>query len=81
MSKLAPFLLAAALVAGPASATRPAPHPDTRTDKVICRSEARVGTRLATKQCFTMAQWAEIRRASRDLTEWLQQTADIAGSK
>jgi hypothetical protein len=76
MNKLAPFLLAAALVAGPASAVAPEPKGD--ADKIICRAEAPIGSRLTRKRCLTVAQWAEMRREARELIEWLQAISDSA---
>lgn len=73
--------LAGALIAAPALAASPSPAPKGDSDKVICRKEAEVGSRFATKRCHTAAQWAEMRRRSRELVEQLQQVADIAGAR
>ena len=50
-------------------------------DKIVCRKEPAIGTRLARKKCLTEAQWAEVRRESRELVEKLQRLADISGAK
>src|SRR5688572_18981065 len=70
MNRILPVLLALAVAAGPAWAGTPSPKAD--TDKVTCRKEAEIGSRFAKKRCHTAAQWAELRRRSRELVEQLQ---------
>jgi hypothetical protein len=42
-------------------------------DKLVCRTEADLGTRLSgTRVCLTREQWAERRRQSRDAAERAQ---------
>lgn len=79
MNKIAVLLLATALLAGPVSAGAPPAKAD--SDKIICRKEGEIGSRFTRERCFTAAQWAEIRRRSRELVEHLQQIADIAGAR
>ena len=79
MKRIAAGLLATALLAGAATAGVPRPKAD--SDKIICRKEGEIGSRFTRKRCFTAAQWAEIRRRSRELVEHLQQIADIAGAR
>ena len=79
MNKIAPLLLAAALIAGPAKAD--APPPKTDGGKVICRVEAASGSRLGVRRCQTAAQWAELRVRSRELVEYLQQANQVAGQR
>jgi len=74
-------MLAAAVMAGPVFAASPTPPSKPDPDKVTCRKEAEAGSRFAKKRCHTAAQWAEMRRRSRELVEQLQQIADIAGSR
>lgn len=73
------FTLLAALSAAPAQTAPPTPPDD--PNKKICVREAKVGTRLTRTRCLTEAQWREIRRESRELTQWLQQIGDIAGAR
>jgi hypothetical protein len=75
------LILAGALIPGPALAAAPSPPPKGDADKVTCRKEAETGSRFARKRCHTGAQWAEMRRRSRELVEQLQQVADIAGAR
>jgi hypothetical protein len=81
MRHIVPLLVASVLIAGPAFASSPPPPSKSKSDKVICRKEAEVGSRFARKRCHTAAQWAEMRRRSRELVEQLQQVADIAGAR
>ena len=69
----------ATLIAAPAQSNRPS-SPDDPIKK-ICVKEAKVGTRLTRTCCLTEAQWQEMRRESRELTQWLQQIGDIAGAR
>jgi hypothetical protein len=78
---MAGFTLAvvAALLAAPAQSSRSSPPDD--PSKKICVREAKIGTRLTRTRCLTEAQWREMRRESRELTQWLQQIGDIAGAR
>jgi hypothetical protein len=80
MRHIVPLMLATALIAGPAFAASPPSPPKGHPEKVTCRKEVDTGSRFAKKRYHTAAQWAEMRRRSRELVEQLQQIADIAGS-
>ena len=71
--------LVVTLAAAPAAASPQSPPDD--PDRKICVREARIGTRLVRTRCLTEAQWREMRRESRELTQWLQQIGDIAGAR
>ncbi|MFL6858740.1 MAG: hypothetical protein ACJ8EB_12640 [Allosphingosinicella sp.] len=53
------------------AATAAPPHEEQGDkDKLVCRTEADLGTRLGgTRVCLTREQWAERRRQAREVTE------------
>lgn len=62
----------------PALAQAQAPNQETvrdrANDRVICKSLAKTGSRLATKRvCMTAVQWEEHRRSEREAVESIQQ--------
>ena len=73
-------LIAAAVVAAPSFAQTPAPatpaaapSPDSG-DKMVCRSEETIGSRLKTqKVCLTQREWQERERENREAVELYQQ--------
>ena len=82
MLKFVPFLLVAA--ASPAIAQAPAPQPQqpqvtapvkkNPLDKVVCRTEQTVGSRLGGHRvCATVREWQEQAQESRDALEKIQQ--------
>ncbi len=60
---------AAVASAAPAQATAPAPADD---NKLVCRYEANLGTRLPVKTCKTKGQIAREAQEARDLTRTMQ---------
>jgi hypothetical protein len=65
MSKIMLAVLGTALLGTAAIATEPAPN--AHADKLICRTEGAIGSRLTkTRACHTAAEWAELRRQQRD---------------
>jgi hypothetical protein len=70
------FMIGVAMVAtgmeptSPPPAAQAAPTSTGRDNRVICRREDQVGTRLAPRVCLTRAQWrersGELRRAARE---------------
>ena len=49
-------------------------------DKVICRSETKAGSRLRKERtCHTRAEWAEIRRQTKQDLERIQNQPPISG--
>ncbi|MDQ4087855.1 MAG: hypothetical protein M3177_07600 [Pseudomonadota bacterium] len=73
-------ILGAMLVTGAAAAEQPASAPtvhrgaDGDPDRIICRTEREIGSRLATRRvCRTRAEWAEHRAQTRDRLERAQQ--------
>jgi hypothetical protein len=79
MLKFMPFILIAA--ATPAVAQVPAPQPQkvepakkNPLDKVVCRTEQTVGTRLGGHRvCATVREWQEQEQANREALQDLQQ--------
>lgn len=68
---LRPFVMLtlAVALAAPAAA-RPKDAKDRDPNKVVCEKQEVLGSRLATKRvCKTRAEWAEQRRADRDLVQ------------
>ncbi len=57
----------------PPKADNPAVHPN----KLVCRSEDVVGTRLQTRKCMTQAQWDQQEEQTR---QYFQDAADHAGT-
>ena len=50
-------------------------------NRVICRSEAELGSHLArSKSCHTAAEWALIKREERQTTERIQQQRPASGN-
>jgi hypothetical protein len=71
------LLSIAACVATPAVASATSQSSSPNPDRVICRSEPVVGSRLAKKQrCMTASEWAELKRLTRETTEKVQIRAD-----
>ena len=64
----------AASVASPAAAAvESQAAPGRNPDRIICRSEQIVGTRLAKKQrCMKASEWSEMKRLAREVTEKVQ---------
>jgi len=59
------------LLAG--TATAAGPSEKSNKDKVVCRTEGSVGSRLAkTRTCRTLAEWAELRRQTRETVQNIQ---------
>ena len=65
------FALAAACAATPALAADTASSKSSRDpNRVVCRSEQVVGSRLAkAERCMTAAEWAEVKRLDREAIE------------
>jgi hypothetical protein len=60
------------LLAGSAAASEPSNATD-KSNKIVCRTESAVGSRLAkTRVCRTLAEWAELRRQTRDTVQGIQ---------
>jgi hypothetical protein len=82
MLKYAPAILLAA-IAVPAASQNAAPQAASPAkkapkldplDKVVCRTEEGTGSRLsAARVCLTIREWNELREASRDAVERIQQ--------
>jgi len=80
MLKFVPLILIAA-AATPAIAQAPAPQPQkvepakkNPLDKVVCRTEQTVGTRLGGHRvCATVREWQEQQQANREALEEIQQ--------
>ena len=71
MSRILLAVLGTALVGSGALATGPA---STEKDKLVCRTESAVGSRLAkTRTCKTAAEWAELRRQQSQNVSEIQQ--------
>ena len=71
MRKVLLAVVSSALIGTVALATEPAPKG--RPDKIICRTESAVGSRLAkTRACHTPAEWAELRRQTRENVQNIQ---------
>jgi hypothetical protein len=71
---------AIAQTAAPASQAAPAPQaakPQNPLDKMVCRYEETVGTRLGShKVCATLREWQDQQRDNQDATQkWQQQTS------
>ena len=50
------------------------------SDKIVCRKEETIGTRLGAKKvCLTVAEWTELARENRERTEQIQAGACQAG--
>lgn len=82
MMKFVPFILLAA--ASPAVAQTAAPQPQTQPaaqpakkdplDKVVCKTEQTIGTRLGGHRvCATVREWQEQQQANREALEKIQQ--------
>ena len=65
---------AAALAAGAASASPPpATGAGKDANKMICRTVQEIGSRLnRTRACHTKAEWAELRRQTREIVQGIQ---------
>jgi hypothetical protein len=76
---------AIAQTAAPATQAAPAPQaakPQNPLDKIVCRYEDTVGTRLGGhKVCATLREWQEQERDNQDATQkWQQQTSQTGHS-
>ena len=56
-------LLAASLAAGPAAAG--STKAKDGSQEIVCKRQAKTGTRFASKVCHTKAEWAEIAEANK----------------
>jgi hypothetical protein len=67
-------LFTLALVAGAASASAPSTRSGREDpNRVVCRTIAETGSRLSkTRACHTQAEWAELRRQTRQTVEKIQ---------
>ena len=60
------------LLAGSAAAGEPSNKGD-KNNPLVCRTETIVGSRLTkTRVCRTLAEWAELRRQTRDTVQGIQ---------
>lgn len=76
-----PFLLLAILVAAPAEARKPRDVDAKDPNKVICRTEEVIGSRLASKRtCMTAQQWEDMRREQRTTVDRIQAFKPQQGS-
>lgn len=67
-------------VAIPGGDAKNASASDTDPNKIICRREKVVGSRLQAKRiCATSAQWAQMRADQRERTEQIQKDRPITG--
>lgn len=71
-----------ALAQTPARAvTDPAAEKQSDVEKIVCKREETIGTRLGAKKvCLTVQQWLERERDSKDATERVQQSAGVSPS-
>ena len=61
--------------AGPALPTQAKPNP---LDKMVCRTEDSLGTRLGAKRvCLTVREWQEQQQANREVLQKLQQQSEM----
>jgi hypothetical protein len=84
MSKLA-YLIAAAVLVGTSAAAQTTPTEDRTSvadpkksdvNKVVCKKEEEIGSRLAAKKvCMTVKQWEDQAQSNREMTEKFQQAA------
>lgn len=50
-----------------------APPVDGESNKIVCKKEEKIGTRLAAKKvCLTVAEWNALTRANRERTQQIQ---------
>ena len=79
---LAAALTAPAMSQGSAPPTQPGAKPAVNPlDKVVCRTEESLGSRLNRKRvCLTVREWREQSEASREATERLQQGQGVIPS-
>lgn len=82
------IFVACGIVAGPAMAQNPtgasaseAAGKASDVNKVVCKREESIGSRLAAKKvCLTVQEWTERERISKDATERWQQSAGVGTS-
>ena len=76
------FSLAMAASATPPAPTQTTPTPRAGDDRVVCRRDDLVGTRLAPRVCMTRAQWrqreTEARTSARGLIEDVNRGGAVA---
>lgn len=85
MSKLMVGLSALALVVAPASAQMPSGDQEDTTknvgEKLICKKEETIGSRLAAKKvCLTAMEWKVLAAENREKTEDIQKDAGVRSS-
>lgn len=88
MVRSVPLFVALSILTAPALAETPAgatadPAADKQSDvnKIVCKREETIGTRLGAKKvCLTVQEWLERERISKDATGRLQQGAGIKPS-
>jgi hypothetical protein len=72
MVKILAAAIGISLLAGSAAAVEPSNTGD-KNQKLVCRTESAVGSRLAkTRTCRTLAEWAELRRQTRENVQNIQ---------
>jgi hypothetical protein len=73
-------LTALILLAAPAAAQTKDDNTAAAADKVICRNEEVIGSRLqSTRVCLTKAQWAQRRREDRETVTRVQNQKSLNG--
>lgn len=85
MARSVPLFVALSILTAPALAETPAGAmadlaADKQSDvnKIVCKREETIGTRLGTKKvCLTVQEWLDRERLSKDATGRLQQGAGI----
>lgn len=76
-----PLLLLAVLAAAPAEARKPRDVDPKDPNKMICRTEEVIGSRLASKRtCMTAQQWEDMRREQRTTVDRIQAFKPQQGS-
>ena len=75
------FVLLALLATAPAEARKPRDVDSKDPNKVICRTEEVIGSRLASKRtCMTSQQWEDMRREQRTTVDRIQAFKPQQGS-
>ena len=71
MGRILVPVIGMSLLAGAAAAAEPSGKAD--PNKLVCRTEGTVGSRLAkTRACHALAEWAELRRQTRENVQNIQ---------
>jgi hypothetical protein len=79
MRKLLAFALLAAIAAPVVARPESSSH-DQDPNRVICRSEPVIGSRLQSKRtCLTSSQWAQMERDQRDTVDRVQRSGQRPG--